>query len=172
MDAGVVLGGIGTLIALGSFVFTMYAWRTERRDRKEQVSEQLGLERKRFEVEMADRDRRRHADITSSQDAIEDAGDEQQRIYRFTLTNMGPSYSKHVTAYLVDSDGRVRSSRPPGFPIPVGDSIAVALYVPRIAWDPPAPLRLVVAWFGEDGKSHDEFSNLTVQHDIHPQFQR
>jgi hypothetical protein len=114
--------------------------------------------------------RSRGADITATQTGVANSADNPDlRVFEFTLRNMGPSYAKHVQAYLVDGEGRARSSRPMGRPLDPGESLPVTLYLPKIAWDPPVPLRLVVAWFGEGGVLHEEVSNLTVQHEIHPQ---
>jgi hypothetical protein len=170
LDTALILGAIGAATGVGSALFTVYAWRTERSDRERQFAAQQELDLARYAAESEERLRSRKADITATQTGVSNSSDDPNlRIFEFTLRNMGPSYAKHVQAYLIDSQGRARSSRPMGRPLNPGESLPVTLYVPKIAWDPPAALRLVVAWYGEGGVPHEEVSNLTVQHEIHPQ---
>jgi hypothetical protein len=84
---------------------------------------------------------------------------------------MGPGYSKYVTGHVIDQEGRIRSNQPQGRPLEVGASRVLELRVPRIAWDPPRPIRLVVEWRDEDGQIREEISNLLVQHEMHPDLQ-
>jgi hypothetical protein len=170
MDAALALGVIGTVTGLGSLAFTIYAWRVERRDRLAEVAEeratrtaQFDLEQRRFEVDMEDRKARGQAEITAAQTGFETEGD--KRVYNVTATNLGPSYAKHVQAWLTDQTGDgvsdvaslglldSQSERPFALRVPL-DTLRRSEVQKLVLW---------FQWWGSDKQEHSEPSNAEIQ---------
>jgi hypothetical protein len=156
---------------LGLGLFNVVAWWIERRDRRAEVAEerrvrneQLEIEKGRFRVEQEERERRTRADITAGQQPFKVHRD-GRRTYRVKLTNMGPSYSKHVTGWLVDSEGRKVSGRPVGQPLAQGESRMLGLDIAGDIWTAEPPVRLMVEWFNDQGEMQVEASNLQFRWD-------
>jgi hypothetical protein len=160
VGAAIVLGAIGTATGLGSLAFTVFAWKTERRDRQSEIA----IERSRLDAETADRARQRRADITASQIGFEPT-QQGNRVYKFRLRNMGPSYSKHVRAWLQTEDGSFRGDIPLGIPLNVGEQADVGVVVPSELWNGARPtLLLYVQWFNDEGREEAEVSNLVFDY--------
>lgn len=173
MDLGVVLGGLGAATGVVSFGFTVYAWRAERRDRRhadaverEARLAEVAIERERLDAEQRERERLHHADITTIQLPHKKTR-EGERIYKFKLLNMGPAYSKHVTARLQTKGGdRVLGGLPYGVPLEQGDEHSFDVPVPRELWDAERPpLEVVVEWRNDRGQPEVEPSNLEFDYD-------
>lgn len=162
---------VGILIAVGSFLFTIFAWAREQRARKADVAEErrlreeeLRLQRERLNADLDERERQHHADITARQ-AGHESIDADHRVYRFILRNLGPSYSKHTRAWLEDDEGRPITGWHPGEPLGVGEELEIPMRVHRSVWEDRTPVHLMVAWFGEQGRGGEktERSNLDVR---------
>jgi hypothetical protein len=169
MSAGAIVGIVGGAIGVASFAFTVIAWSIERRDRRRELQEeraarqdQLELERKRLEADLEDRESQRHAEITSSQGGFRSEG--ERRDYDFTLKNLGPSWAKHVTAWLITEDGQRVSDRPIGMPLDPGESREITIPVRRRElWEQPVGVRLEVMWSDMSGGPYYEPSSLEVR---------
>jgi hypothetical protein len=169
MSTSALVGIVGGAIGVASFAFTVVAWWIERRDRRRELQderaarkEQLELERKRLEADLTDREARRHAEITSSQGGFHPEG--ETRVYDFTLKNLGPSWAKHVTAWLITKDGERVSDRPIGMPLEPGESRDISVPVRRKElWEEPVEVRLQVMWQDISGGPYYELSNLEVR---------
>jgi uncharacterized membrane protein YccC len=68
-----VLGGVGVAVGVASLFFTVYAWRTERRERRaadtaerDARAAEVAIERERLDAELLERERQHRADITPS----------------------------------------------------------------------------------------------------------
>jgi hypothetical protein len=140
-----ILGGVGTAIAIASFLFTVYAWRSERRERREADAAErearlaeIAIERERLDAEQRERERQHHADITTIQLPHKKTR-EGERVYKFKLLNMGPGYSKHVKARLQTKDGRVLGGLPYGVPLERGDEHSFDVPLPRELWEIERP---------------------------------
>jgi hypothetical protein len=156
VDAGVILGAIGTASGLGSLAWGIYAWRVERRDRKAEVADERA-ERK------AERAARQHAEITMTQDGSSLA--EHTCEYYFTLTNLGPSYAKRVSAWLAQYE-RPNQSISDALdvgPLNPGQSKPVTLQVRRSLVDEHPSGLFFVRWSDESGGPYDEPSRTRVR---------
>jgi hypothetical protein len=173
MDFGIVLGGVGAATGIASFGFTVYAWRAERRGRRDADAAErearlaeVAIERERLDAEQHERERLHHADITTIQ-LPHKTTREGERIYRFQLVNMGPSYSKHVRARLQTKNGdRVLGGLPHGIPLEAGAEHPFEVPVPRELWESERPpLDVVVEWRNDQGQPEVEKSNLEFDYD-------
>jgi hypothetical protein len=170
---GTVLGGVGAAIGVVSFGFTVYAWRAERRERREADAAErearlteIAIERERLDAEQRERERQHHADITTFQLPHKRTRD-GERIYKFKLRNMGPGYSKHVVAVLQTKDGRVLGGLPFGIPLERGQEHPFDVPVPKELWDGKRPpLEVVVQWRNDRGQRELETSNLEFSYDV------
>jgi hypothetical protein len=147
---GAILGLIGAVTGLLSFGFTVYAWRTERAERRQADAaerearlKEVAIERERLDADQRERERQHHADITTIQ-LPHKRTREGERIYKFKLRNMGPSYSKHVRAWLQTTDGEVLGGLPYGIPLERGQEESFDVPVPREMWDGDRPRLEVV----------------------------
>jgi hypothetical protein len=145
MDWGAVLGGVGAAIGVLSFGFTVYAWRTKRRERREADAAErearlteIAIEGERLDAEQRERERRHHADITTIQQPHKRTR-EGERVYKFRLRNMGPGYSKHVRAWLQTEEGEVLGGTRFGMPMDPGDEVPFGVPVPRDLWERDRP---------------------------------
>ena len=173
MDSGAVLGGVGAATGLASFAFTVYAWRSERRERRAADAaerdarlQEIAIERDRLDAEQRERERRHRADITTLQ-LPHKRTREGERVYKFKLRNMGPGYSKHVRAWLQTKDGRTIGGLPIGFALDAGDEVPFDVPVPRDLWDGARPpLEVIVEWRNDQGRREIEVSNLEFDYDV------
>jgi hypothetical protein len=173
MTWAAVLGGVGAFVGVASFLFTVYAWRSERRERraadaderKARVAE-IAIERERLGAEVHERERQHRADITASQIGHM-PGPRETRLYKVRLRNMGPSYSKHVRAWLQTEDESFRVGIPRGIPLDVREQAEVEFAVPRELWEATRPpLELMVQWHNDEGQRMTERSNLEFDYDV------
>jgi hypothetical protein len=172
MTWGAVLGGIGAVVGVASLLFTVYAWRTERRERRAADSAErdarlaeIAIERERLDAEQRERERQHHADITTIQLPHKKTRD-GERIYKFKLRNMGPGYSKHVRACLQTKDGRVLGGLPGGIALERGQEHPFDVPVPKELWEGGRPLlEVVVHWRNDEGQYERETSNLEFDYD-------
>ena len=170
MDTALVLGVIGTATGVGSFAFGVVAWNVERRDRRADVAAERGLreaqeerDRQRFALERQQHAARLHAEITATQGGFTPAG-EHQRNYDFVLTNLGPSWSKHVSAWLADEETGEVVSGPVGLgPIDAGHEKSTTLTMDARVAREDRSVALWVKWSDEGGLNHVERSNLHVR---------
>lgn len=170
---GVILGLIGAATGVLSFAFTVYAWRTERGERRaadgaerEARLAEVAIERERLDTEQRERERQHHADITTIQLPHERTRD-GERIYRFKLRNMGPGYSKHVRASLQMKEGRPLGGLPFAIALERGEEHPFDVPVPRELWEgAQPPLEVVVEWRNDRGRREVETSNLEFDYDI------
>lgn len=163
---------VGAAIGVLSFGFTVYAWRTERRERREADAaeraarlKEIAIERERLDAEQRERERQHHADITTIQ-LPQKRTREGDRVYKFKLRNMGPGYSKHVRAWLETEEGEVLGGTPFGVPMDPGDEVPFDVPVHRDLWAGKRPaLKVVVEWRNDVGKRELETSNLEFDYD-------
>jgi hypothetical protein len=169
LDTALVLGVVGTATGIGSLAFSVIAWSLERHDRKAEVAAeradrtaQMDMDRQRLAMEAQDRQRLLHAEITATQGGWATINDDL-RNYDFVLTNLGPSWSKHVSAWLYDehSDVDLGNGAEVG-PIDVGAEKTVTLRVPIEQAERAVTPRLMVKWGDGEGPRHVEPSNLVV----------
>lgn len=167
------LGGTGAVVGVASFLFTVYAWRTERAERRaadtaerEARLAEIAIERERLDAEQREREHQHHADITTFQLPHKKTR-EGERTYKFKLRNMGPSYSKHVRAWLQTTDGRKLGGLRIGFPLAPGDELPFEAPVPREMWEGDRPpLEVIVEWRNDRGEPETERSNLEFNYDV------
>lgn len=172
MDWGAVLGAVGALVGVLSLLFTVYSWRTERRERqtadrveREARLAEIAIERERLDIERGDRERQRHADITTVQLPHKKTR-EGERIYRFKVRNMGPGYSKHVRAWLQTAEGGQRlGGLRFGVPLDPGQEESFDVPVTQELWETREPLEVIVEWRNDRGQRQVERSNLNFDYD-------
>lgn len=173
MSWGDSLGGVGAVVGVASLVFTVIAWRVERRDRRKADAEerharlaQTALDRERFDAEQRERQHQHHADITTLQLPHKKTRD-GERIYRFNLRNMGPGYSKHVRAWLQTIDGKKLGGLGIGHPLEPRADLPFDVPVPRQLWEGERPpLEVIVDWRNDRGERETERSNLEFDYDV------
>jgi hypothetical protein len=170
VSAALILGLIGTVTGVGSLAFTIYAWRIERRDRLAEVAEereareaQLDIERRRFAAEMEDRVASGQAEITATSRGFETEG--AGRAYKLTATNLGPSYAKHVQAWITDQTGDGVSDVASLGYLNKGDErdFEVRVSADKLRRSEIERLVLWFTWYGADKQQHQEPSNLELQ---------
>jgi hypothetical protein len=172
VGTAIILAGVGTVIAVGSFLFSIAAWTIERRDRRADVAEerrvreeQASIDRQRFDLEREDRAARRHAEITAYQREFAPAGDAYWN-YDFVLKNLGPSWAKHVSAWLGDYEsGDAFTEHLNLGPIDVREERLVTMRVDKAIVHDRRQAALWVKWSDEGGLGHVERSNLHVRLD-------
>jgi hypothetical protein len=145
----------GTVLAIALGGLGSVGWLVERRDRKAETD----IQRRRLEADLAVLEYQKFADISSDR-GPSGRGENGGQFFEFTLTNMGPSYAKHVCAWLVDAEGTPCSNRTIGFSMTVNQSMTVRLYVTSEVLEDHPPAALRVGWRGVGGGYLEKASTL------------
>jgi len=160
-ELALAVGGL----ALG--IFNAVAWWVERRDRRAELAaermlreEEARLDRERFDMEAQDRAAREHAEITAIRGGAH--RDDDDHVFEFVLRNMGPSYGKHVTAWLADGEGTPLSDAADPAPLSVNEQRAITLRGRTNALNEAVQVRLWVGWRDSHGQFRQEPSNVDV----------
>jgi hypothetical protein len=134
MKAGVVLGIIALVVAIGSLVWSIIAWSIERRDRRADVAEErrrreatAARDRDRFTAEQGDREARGRTEVAAHFWGFRPVAG--GRRYQYRLSNLGPAAAREVVYWLEAEDGTPISDREEPGAVRVDQELIVGLTV-------------------------------------------
>ena len=136
--------------------------RKARGDELSLMQERWDVELTRWAMELKDRELRKKADITARQ--LEKRRDGDRYVYAFEMTNMGPSYAKHIQIWLSDAEtDEPVTSLQMGRPLDAKERAVFETATRDDLESKGSPVRLWVKWFDEEEKPNLEPSNATVR---------